>query len=90
MSDTTGKVMYRLTKIRIQEFNIEKETDCFIFYNGGTREAKRSNWQNWFNTVEEAKNHAVKQAMEDEGWAELANAAQEVADYLTNLNKREN
>lgn len=62
------KIKYRVRDYQISEHKITKETDTMIWYNitdlsGNTserREYKKSQWQNWCDSYEEAKKFCVE------------------------------
>ena len=45
----------------ITQVEVERETIHFVYFNGG-KSAKRSDYTNYFDTWEEAKNHLLKEA----------------------------
>jgi hypothetical protein len=47
-------------KLDVKE--IERETEKMVFFSNGQREHKRSSWQNYFDTWEEAKQFLIDEA----------------------------
>lgn len=53
------KTKYRVrwattTMVEILELPFAKETELFVMLDDGRREKKRTDWQNWFDTEDEA------------------------------------
>ena len=44
---------------KIEKVEIEKETECFVTLKSGRREAKSSDYSNWFDTELQAKEFIV-------------------------------
>ena len=56
---------FRAYRYKIEEFEVVRETEKQIIYKSDGheyREAKRSNWQNWYETRTEAKEALVSEA----------------------------
>jgi hypothetical protein len=67
------KTMYRTTTLlNIEAFKVTRETAkqvCYTWKGRERREAKRSDWQNWFDTWKEAHQFLLEQARQDIGKA---------------------
>jgi hypothetical protein len=47
---------------RIEKVEVVGETECFVKLINGRKDAKRSEWQNYFNSFDEAKNYLIDNA----------------------------
>lgn len=55
-------VKYRTKWNEIERVEIFRETDNFVYFGNGCREAKRSGFQNYFDTWEDAKAFLLDEA----------------------------
>ena len=69
---------------------LEKSTQQWLKILGGFEQTKEVDGSHSFIGTENRGNAPVAWVMQAQDWAELAIAAQEVADYLNKLNGQEN
>jgi len=53
---------YRARLGKIEAIEIERETKTMVFLPEGRRESKRTSFQNWFNSWDEAKKFLIEEA----------------------------
>ncbi len=47
---------------RIEKVEVVGETECFVKLPNGRKDAKRSEWQNYFDSFDDAKNYLIDKA----------------------------
>lgn len=62
MKEKKMKIKYKtIFNSRIEKVEIEKETNFFVFFKNGRRDGKRTEWQSYFDSFQEAKDFLITQ-----------------------------
>jgi len=85
-------IKYRTRFKKIEAIEVSRETDKCMFYPSPSgrevREAKRSDWQNWHDTWDEAHRFLLDEAEQEEKRAMLSlQAAQEKLENIKAMKK---